>query len=459
MAHNDHAYALLIGIDDYRAYDPSGASDLHGSLADVGGWWALTRKLGVPPKNVRICTSPKLSRETLGPEAAGATLTEATHAEIEAALRWLADALDGERGTKALFTYGGHGAMTAAGEILCPSDITRDGDTLRNALPVRAVAAILDKRAPLTRLTAIVDTCHTPAPLTPVAARARTLGGLDGAADAAPDAHRALGDLVLSSSGAGQPSFEIPLAVGVRGAFSWAAESLLARWGMADATGGASFGLTYGDICARAVRLLTPLAIEQQPVFLGDPRAAGWRAFSSFGDRVVGDSEPGLLKALEIWPDNSGGRVVQFKLDSASSGNGTSLGTLYVTDANPPSGKGWDADRMYWHWTSGSFPTSTFYAVPDGISTGSAPTSAIVYETTAMTGGYSGSTMSIPGGHYKVSTTRHLGFVRPTSTDLTVYGSNMGASTLAAGFETLEYNYTSGGTSDLIYETAVDPKI
>lgn len=458
MAHNDHAFALLIGIDDYRAYDPSGASDLHGSRGDVAGWWALTRQLGVPAANVRICTSPKLSPDALGEGAADATFTEATHAEIEAALRWLAASLDGERGTKALFTYGGHGAMTAAGEILCPSDVRRVGDTLDNALPVRAVAAILDQRAKRTRITAFVDTCHTPAPLVPGASRVRTLTGLDALADATPDAHRALGDLVLSSSGTGQPSFEIPLAVGVRGAFSWAAQTLLARWGTAEAADGASFGLTYGDICLRSGMMLAPLAIEQRPVFVGDPRAAGWRAFSAFGDRVVGASEPGPAGALEIWPEDSGGRVVQFKLSTSSSGGGTQLGTLYVTDANPPSGKGWDADRMYWHWTSGSFPTSTFYAVPDGVSTGSAPTSAIVYETTAMTAGYSGSTTSIPGGHYMISTTRHLGFVRPTTSALTVYGSNMGASTLAAGFETLEYNYASGSTSDVIYETAVDPK-
>lgn len=470
MSNNEHAYALLIGVGDYRVFDPSGAHDLKGAVPDALGWWALTRQLGIPPENVRICAAPTLDRARLGKDGAGVTLSGATGAEVEEALRWLAARLDGEGGTKGLLTYSGHGGRSRGEQVICPADVRWVDGALADALAVGEIADILDARAEKTRLTAFIDTCHSGRGVPAVGGTARALGGEagvdevpagdgggDGAGDGAAKSVRGrLGDLVLASSSAGTPSFEIPLAVGVRGAFSWAAQSLLARWGAVDASGGATFGLSYGDICGRAVTLLRALGVEQQPVFEGAPPLARLRAFSGFGDRAVGDATAETLGRLEIWPGDSGGRVIAFQLRTSPSG-GSFLGMLYVTDSSPPSGKGWTADCMYWAWSSGSFPTSTFYAVAYGEWSGSAPSGATVYEANAMTPGYSASSLTIPSGHYKISEVHHAGYVYVTGSAQTVYSSTLGASSLAGGFATLEFDHTSGTTLGTVYSVAVDP--
>lgn len=468
MSNNEHAYALLIGVGDYRAFDPSGAHDLKGPVPDALGWWALTRELGIPPENVRICAAPTLDRARLGKDGAGVTLTGATGDEIEAGLRWLAGALDGKGGTKGLLTYSGHGGRSRGEQVICPTDVKWVDGALAGALPVGEIADLLDARAEATRLTAFVDTCHSGRGVPAIGGTARVLGGTeefddvpgdepaDDGAGAAKSVRGRLGDLVIASSAAGTPSFEIPLAVGVRGAFSWAAQSLLARWGAADAAGGATFGLTYGDICGRAVTLLRALGVEQQPVFEGEAPLARLRAFSGFGDRAVGDAAAETLGRLEIWPNDSGGRVIAFQLRTSPSG-GSYLGMLYVTDGSPPSGKGWTSNCMYWAWSGGSFPTSTFYAVAYGEWSGSAPSSATVYEANAMTPGYSAASLTIPSGHYKISEVHHSGYVYVTGSAQTVYSSILGASSLAGGFATLEFNHSSGATSGTVYSFAVDP--
>lgn len=455
MSNNEHAYALLIGVGDYRAYDASGAYDLGGSVADALGWWSLTRRLGIPPENVRICAAPALDRGRLGKDGAGVTISGASGAEIEEGLRWLAGKLDGEGGTKGLMTYSGHGGHAAAGQVICPSDVRSGEGGLVGALSVRAMADVLDARAKLTRLTVFVDTCHTREGVPVAGGTARSLTG---GASATDDDHAVvrgrLGDLVVASSRVGTPSYEIPLADGVRGAFSWGVQSMLARWGTAEGDKTTTFGLSYGDLCARGAAMLRALGIEQQPVFEGEPAMAGLRAFSGFGDRAVGDADASESGRLEIWPDHSGGgRVIEFDLNTSPSGGGTSLGTLYLTDANPPSGKGWTADRMYWDWSSGAFPAGDFYAVPTGVSSASAPTGAVVFEASPMAPAYTGSTTSIPSGHYKISEVHHSGYVKPDSSELVVYSSVMGTSSLASGFSTLSFDYTSGTTISTIYSS------
>lgn len=458
MSNNEHAYALLIGVGDYRAYDPTGAHDLEGSVPDALGWWALARTLEIPAQNVRICASPALDRGALGKAGAGVTVTGATRDEIEEGLRWLAGKLDGEGGTKGLLTYSGHGGHGAAGQVICPSDVQSNEGVLVGALSVREVAEIIDGRAKRTRLTVFCDTCHTRQGVPAVGGTARSLS--DGAVatkDAPAPVRGRLGDLVVASSPAGLPSYEIPLADGVRGAFSWAMQSMLARWGRAEGAKSTTFGLTYGDLCARGGAMLRALGIAQQPVFEGHPAMARLRAFSGFGDRAVGSAEAGEIGRLEIWPDDSGGgRVIEFDLNTSPSGGGSSLGTLYLTDANPPSGKGWTAERMYWEWTSGSFPAGDFYAVPVGVSSASAPTGGLVFEASLMSPGYSGSTTTIPAGHYKISEVHHSGYVKPDPYELVVYSSVMGTSSLASGFSTLSFDYTSGTTVSTIYSSVAN---
>jgi len=112
---------------------------------------------------------------------------------------------------------------------------------------------------------------------------------------------------------------------------------------------------------------------------------------------------------------------------------------------------------MYWDWSSGSFPSSDFYAIPLGVSAGSAPTGAKVYEQVAMTPGYTSSSTTIPAGHYKITEVHHSGYMHVTSSAQTVYSAVMGTAALAGGFSTLHFDHSSGSTSEDIYSSAVDP--
>src|SRR5687768_6024996 len=60
--------ALFIGVNDYSAFDVStgkdkGASNLLGSRNDAIVFWHVCRLIGVPPANIRILTSPRLSHD------------------------------------------------------------------------------------------------------------------------------------------------------------------------------------------------------------------------------------------------------------------------------------------------------------------------------------------------------------------------------------------------------------
>src|SRR5438105_721917 len=53
-----HAFALLIGVDNYRAYEAHGASDLPGSVNDVIAWREVLLRRGFAPENIRVLASP-----------------------------------------------------------------------------------------------------------------------------------------------------------------------------------------------------------------------------------------------------------------------------------------------------------------------------------------------------------------------------------------------------------------
>lgn len=460
---NEQAYALLVGVGDYRAFDPTGGADLKGAVNDVGVWWRAARALGVPPQNVRICVSPGLGGDALGPDGRHATVTGASHDELVEALKWLAERLDGEGGTKALLSWSGHGTRTADGEVLCPTDVYAEGETLHNALPVSAVAALLDTRAPATRITALVDTCHTDTGFEGGAVVVRGLpwkGAAPAALDAEASPHRAFGDLVVTSSAAGEPSYEMPTADGVLGAFTWAASSLLYRWGLVDAPGGSTARLSHGDLAERSAGLLRVMQVHQVPRYVGDARAARLRVFSAFGDGAIDSLDPQDLVPLEVWPDVPSNKpAVRFELKNGS----TLLGNLYLTSNSPPSG--WPKEAQYWHWNGGSWPTTGFtahYKRHDAIPT--SPT-GVGYETGSLGTG-TGKTIALDGSvhpTYEVrapgsSTT--LGYLVQTSGGLQVYSASIGISTLTANYcDDLEFHHQSGTVHVVNNSYANDPTL
>src|SRR3954469_8578964 len=90
-------YALLIGVNDYSAYDASqgkskGTSDLPGSVNDARAWWTFCTAMGFLPENVRVLTSPGIHGEKL-PGATEHTMGEATERAILEGVKWLAEKL------------------------------------------------------------------------------------------------------------------------------------------------------------------------------------------------------------------------------------------------------------------------------------------------------------------------------------------------------------------------------
>lgn len=459
---NPNAFALLIGVGDYRTFDPTGQSDLAGPINDVIGWWHIARDLGIPPQNIRICVAPGLPPDVLGRGIQHAMVTGANHGELVDGLTWLAKMLDGTDGTKAALTWSGHGTRTGDGQVMCPADVYADGQTLENGLLVSRVRALLDQRHPETRITAFVDTCHTETGFgTPAPARARALHWPGAAATpklaAGATPHRAFGDLVVTSSEVGAVSYEMPVIGGMRGAFSWAASNLIHRYGLDQAAGGATSGLSFDELAQRCGQILAGMAVEQTPRYVGDPQAASLRVFSTFGDGQLGSAAPQALPGQEIWPGTDG-EVMMSKLYDLDD---VQIGTLYFTANSPPSG--WSANRQYWQWSSGAWPTQTFKGDTPVATSVSQPTNVSVYETSTLSPKTEVVTFSSGSPTFSVSASLSgatIGYFRPHADHLTVYSTQSSApSFLSSSYQPLWFSYSNKAMTVTTYAVARDDEI
>lgn len=353
---NATAYALLVGVGEYRAFDPSGAADLEGPVNDVTAWLQLALDAGVPPDHIRICAEPAPALDALGARAKDITVGGATHAEIVAGLKWLAGALDGKGGTKGLLTWSGHGTHAGEVALLCPSDIAVDGDTLTGALSVTAVQHIFHDRAEHTRVTAMIDMCHTRWDGNRQTRALPWSGAV--AVDPGDEAYvpqRALGDLVLTSSAEGRVSYELPVIAGVHGAFTFAAINLLRRWGRTGAGG----GLTFAELAERAGGVLDSMGVPQTPRYVGADEGGELRVFSEIGD-PTGSAEADALPGLEIYP---GAGKVNLKLQVPNQVS-TYLGHLSMTG---DTAKGeWARHAQYWDWYNLAWPDRDFMMIYEG---------------------------------------------------------------------------------------------
>lgn len=254
-------FALIIGVHDYRTYDPTGASNVPGALHDAR---ALTREclaMGFSPERIRVLTSPPLPPGELGPVTTG----EATRAGIEEGLLWLAGALGDAAPTSGLLTFSGHGAEGTAGmPLLCPSDTTK---SLEEAIDVGALREMAPPEV-RRRLTALLDCCH--AQVGPSAAeglqarlRARASGAV---APAEAEEARAR---VIAACRWDQESVSARFVGQEMGAFTWAITSAMGQWSPVVEDGVARLRVSYGDLVARARELLSSLSFEQDATLSG----------------------------------------------------------------------------------------------------------------------------------------------------------------------------------------------
>ncbi|MEZ4237763.1 MAG: hypothetical protein R3F59_16775 [Myxococcota bacterium] len=106
---------MLVGVDDYRVFDPSGALDLAGSVEDVGLWRSVCERLGaVAPE---VLTAPLRAD---GARALGAATRDRIGAAFQGLLDALADPAPGPR--QGVFVFAGHGLQQGDGLALCATD-------------------------------------------------------------------------------------------------------------------------------------------------------------------------------------------------------------------------------------------------------------------------------------------------------------------------------------------------
>jgi hypothetical protein len=417
-------FALLIGIDDYGAYDRSaglapGTSDLRGAVNDVRLYWRTFQNLGIPPRNVRVLTTPRLDADDLGAPSA-VTCGEASRAGIENGLDWLRDVVRHDRGARGIVTFCGHGDTDARGLLLCPSDVERG---LSMAIPFNDVAARLDDRRPGTDITLFLDACHAAAGAVGSSdVRTRSLRGGASVGDAERRLKRAE-DVVLAASGPDEPSYEYLLHGAWQGAFTWAVTSLLDRWGVSP--NGSYFGLSYRELMQRARHVLANLAVEQRPVYAGPAEEAhnlvlGGRAAEPKAEKP----QEGVMREV---PPGMQGYILKNQ-------SGTSIGYIDVTTST-----------IKWNWTSSSAAWPSYFTLTQA---GTKPTSTPYVETTTHESfPWTSGSYSLSGVQYEIKQNGSIvGYMKRTSTALVWYKISSGSQFAVADMEFAPNSDTSTRT-------------
>ncbi|MFT3770048.1 MAG: caspase family protein [Minicystis sp.] len=374
---NNDGYALLIGIDDYSAFDRSreqeiGTSDLLGSRNDVRTFWRLCRKLGMKAENIRVLVSPPLSCDELE-GASPENVAPATASEILNKVAWLAEKLSQPSRPTGLMTYSGHGDVTEAGLALCPSDIRYGEDrALENAVSFGALDAIIRRHDAGENLTIVLDTCHagSAAGLSPESAPKRPLSLLRRSADelgamlGATPPLDSISARVLAAARPDEVAYQSELDGRFRGVFSWAVCAAMEQWKMTPEGNTTRLDVSYGKLVETTQRLVSALWFDQRPELRGPDGLADLAVFHPGLHGHAGETaETPNAKRLtqQIDPSNKG-----YVCYTLSLPNGTTIGKVIVTNT---SGAGFDANREYWYLTQnvsmGSAITFTSGAAED----------------------------------------------------------------------------------------------
>lgn len=273
-------YALLIGVDDYKALDgTTDANDLKGSRNDVLllARYCLT-VLRMPIENIRMLTSPKFDDKELN------ELIEALQGEVRLDLVQLQNARGGAlesdvtlgvgwllENTKdadtALLSFSGHGSWSnTLGPVLCLADTERDpttGEVVNGVLPLGDLKRRIERADARSRVIALLDCCHVTGPATHRRFQTTGIPNTVTAKDMEDDDQDFnVSDRVLLAAQPGQLAHQMLLGMNWHGALTFALVTTAERW---LATNGASHG-SYEHVWPRANQVVTALEVPQAPM-------------------------------------------------------------------------------------------------------------------------------------------------------------------------------------------------
>ena len=309
------AFALLIGVQDYKAYDPSGAADLPAGVNDIGAFCRMCRRLGLPMENIHVLTSPKGLGEAgrnvdLHGEGAG-YLGEATRDEILEQLGWLAGKLGHAPGDPSpkvgLLTYSGHGDYLKDELALCPSDVALGpGTDLEGLIAFSEIAKLLAVGGANENLTVVLDCCHAAAAVTDVTAppAAKPRASLTGRPSPVKEAPL-LGARMFLATAPSQTGYQSTFDATPHGALSWAMSVVLEQWTTKQEGDVKYATITHERLRRLSQGLLDALLFPQTIVL--SPEGVGDVPFFHRGGRDAGDvtsEDPNRLRhGIQIDPD------------------------------------------------------------------------------------------------------------------------------------------------------------
>jgi hypothetical protein len=264
--------ALIIGIEDYGAYDydagnPEGTSDLCWAVNDAVTYVRQCLSLGMDPERICVLTSPALSPATLGADGDLVWHGPANRAGILDGLYWLADAMSENEPMSGLLVFSGHGEWMHGLE-LCPSDTTGGLEELICVEQVRhAIGAhVLDE------LHVLFDAYHVHIGCTRaqclrerMSRHAAAYEGVD-----MTDGH----EHILAACQREQTGIATEVDGHVISAFTWAMTSVLSECHVVDDEGVLRLDESYAELVWRAQRLLRARAFNQVPVLAGPAETA-----------------------------------------------------------------------------------------------------------------------------------------------------------------------------------------
>lgn len=335
-------YAVIIGINDYSAFDastgrPAGSSDLKGAVNDAKLYLHLATRLGVPAANTRVLVAP----------AGGAARPAAfdgvpgdlpTDANIRAAFQWLVDALAADPGAQAILTYSGHGDVEEGHLVLCPTDMAEQKGVLQNAINLSGIGDVLDPISQTNLITVFLDCCHA-GDADPASRALRTLEAPVKITHELSNGHP-----VIAACKANAVSSEVCFGDTYFGAFSWSITQVLSRW-QEDGDGDPRYGIAYGEAPIRASMLMNALAVEQTPVYEGTPHQARSRMFTRADTRT---QAPPAAPRRELYPGDNGVYRIYYVYDKA----GHHVMSALVTGPNYNGGQNYAPNMEYWTYTT-----------------------------------------------------------------------------------------------------------